>query len=158
MDNGERDNDAGGLSVQSATWADIMHLPEMLRPEIVGGQIHYKATARARHGNTLTELSRRLPSKPDAAGRGGWWILFDVDVCLDTANYVRPDLAGWRKERLPVLPDQWPVQTLPDWVCEVLSPTTSAYDRGKKPQLTPKPVCRGIGSSTLSNAQSKSWS
>ncbi len=132
MDNGERDDPTNLPSDQPATWKDIMHLPEAQHAEIIGGQIHYKAMARARHGHTLTELSRRLPSKPDVDGRGGWWILLDVDICLDAANYVKPDISGWRMERLPELPDQWPVQTLPDWVCEVLSPTTSAYDRGKK--------------------------
>lgn len=43
-----------------------------------------------------------------------------------------PDLAGWRVERMPEIPDA-PAFTLPpDWVCEVLSPSTMRIDRLRK--------------------------
>lgn len=43
-----------------------------------------------------------------------------------------PDLAGWRRERLPELPDTVGIEVAPDWVCEVLSPSTRAYDVTEK--------------------------
>jgi Uma2 family endonuclease len=49
---------------------------------------------------------------------------------------VVPDLAGWRRERLPdTLLDadaDGAITVLPDWVCEVLSERTEHVDRGKK--------------------------
>jgi Uma2 family endonuclease len=43
-----------------------------------------------------------------------------------------PDLAGWRRKRLPALPAEAYMTFAPGWVCEVLSPSTEALDRGKK--------------------------
>ena len=128
MDHGERNQPSGNY----ATWEDIMHLPENLGAEIVGGRVHYKAMPRIRHGDAHDELRRQLPSNRSTVAPLGWWIASEVDVDLRTGSYVRPDLAGWRKEHLPELPDVWPLAVLPDWVCEVLSPSTSAYDRGEK--------------------------
>ena len=45
---------------------------------------------------------------------------------------VVPDLAGWRRERLPAMPEEAFFSLAPDWVCEVLSPSTERIDRGRK--------------------------
>src|SRR5262249_39252990 len=66
-------------------------------------------------------------------GPGGWWIFVEVDVQLGE-RIVRPDLSGWRKERLPE-PDQRPIPVVPDWICEVLSESNEAHDRVKKRHL-----------------------
>ncbi|MBI4953655.1 MAG: Uma2 family endonuclease [Myxococcales bacterium] len=63
----------------------------------------------------------------DSGGPGGWWIFADVDVGLG-ADVVRPDLSGWRRERLPE-PDVRPIAVTPGWVCEILSPSNEAHDR-----------------------------
>lgn len=67
----------------------------------------------------------------DAGGPGGWWILFEPELHL-SENVLVPDLAGWRRERMPVVPADAFLTLPPDWVCEVLSPTTSRHDRTKK--------------------------
>jgi Uma2 family endonuclease len=61
-------------------------------------------------------------------GPGGWWILPEVDVRLAPHDVVRPDLAGWRRERLP---EPWgvrPIDVVPDWTCEVVSPSNARHD------------------------------
>jgi Uma2 family endonuclease len=67
-------------------------------------------------------------------GPGGWWIFLEVDVALDKHEIVRPDLAGFRRERLPK-PDVRPIHVVPDWICEILSPSNEAHDRVTKKRL-----------------------
>lgn len=64
-------------------------------------------------------------------GPGGWWILIEPELHLN-AEILVPDLAGWRRERLPELPDAAWIETPPDWACEVLSPKTARIDRTVK--------------------------
>jgi len=120
-------------SERLATWEDIVHLPEKPRAEIIAGKIHFDVAPRMRHGyvtgRILSALSRRNGS---ADGPTGWWIGTDIDIRLTPHDIVRPDLAGWRKERMPVMTDDFPVELLPDWVCEVLSPPSEVYDRKAK--------------------------
>lgn len=61
--------------------------------------------------------------------------LVEVDVALSLHDVVRPDLAGWRRERLPRPGSKRPIEVVPDWVCEVLSPTSAARDRVTKRAL-----------------------
>ena len=63
-----------------------------------------------------------------SGGPGGWWILIEPEVHLGDDVFV-PDVVGWRRERLPVFPKDDAFATLaPDWVCEVLSPSTRTFD------------------------------
>jgi Uma2 family endonuclease len=59
------------------------------------------------------------------------WILDEPELHLGT-HVVVPDVAGWRRERMPVLPDEAFFAIVPDWVCEVLSPSTERIDRARK--------------------------
>lgn len=65
------------------------------------------------------------------AGPGGWWVLIEPELHLGNDVLV-PDVAAWRKERMPVLPDVPAFSVAPDWVCEVISPSTGSIDRAKK--------------------------
>ena len=60
-------------------------------------------------------------------GPGGWWIIFEPELHLGEDILV-PDLAGWRRERMPDYPDTAFVSLPPDWVCEVLSASTRRLD------------------------------
>lgn len=66
-------------------------------------------------------------------GPGGWWILVEPEIHFvrDTEVLV-PDLAGWRRERMPRLPNDQRIEVVPDWVCEILSPSTARKDRMTK--------------------------
>ena len=73
----------------------------------------------------------RNPFDRGRGGPGGWRILFEPELHL-RADVLVPDLAGWRRERLPSLPSEAYFSLPPDWVCEVLSPSTASVDRVKK--------------------------
>jgi Uma2 family endonuclease len=119
------------------TYADLLALPEDVRAEIIRGQIVPMPAPRPSHSKAQGALRRFLggPFDDDDGhdGPGGWWIFIEVDIQLG-AEVVRPDLAGWRRERL-VEPDVRPIAIAPDWVCEVLSPSNQARDRVTKQKI-----------------------
>lgn len=108
-------------------------LPSNLVAELVGGEL--VDSLRPRMGQTLAAsvLLGMLsgPFMTRRRGPGGWWLLFAPELHLD-GEIIVPELAGWRRERLPELPDVTVMTLAPDWVCEVLSPETLALDRGLK--------------------------
>ena len=71
------------------------------------------------------------PLRRGRGGPGGWWILDEPELHFGE-QVVVPDLAGWRRERMPAIPDEAFFALAPDWVCEVLSPSTERIDRGRK--------------------------
>jgi Uma2 family endonuclease len=116
------------------TWEDIVHLPEHEQPEIVGGKPYYRAGPRNHHGRTLARLTAKVVAADSPGLLDGWWICGEATVRLTPHQIVCPDLVGWRRSRLPELPNDWPCDIRPDWVCEVLSPSNAWYDRGPKAQ------------------------
>ena len=73
---------------------------------------------------------RRGPGGP---GRpGGWVLMIEPELHLEGEDPIIPDIAGWLGERMPLIPRTAAVKLPPDWVCEVLSPSTARYDRGVK--------------------------
>jgi Uma2 family endonuclease len=120
------------------TYDDLLAQPDDARMEIVAGQLETLPAPSPRHSNVQGALRRFIggPFHDDHGfdGPGGWWIFLEVDLELTRHDVVRPDLAGWRRERL-LDPDQRPLRTAPDWVCEILSPSTSARDRTVKKRL-----------------------
>lgn len=103
--------------------------------EIVRGVIVEKASPSYEHGESQQALSQLVgPFRRDGAGEGpgGWWIALEVDIELEAHEIYRPDLVGWRRDRVRERPRGWPVRIRPDWVCEILSPSTAARDLGPK--------------------------
>lgn len=86
-----------------------------------------------RHAVVASSLGAALapPFQFGDGGPGGWWILDEPELHLGE-DIVVPDLAGWRRERLPAIPDEAYFTLPPDWVCEILSPSTSRIDRTRK--------------------------
>lgn len=117
------------------TWEDIMHLPEQEQPELIAGQPYARAIARGTHGRMIGELYKQVSQPDGRVNKDGWWISIEPAIRLSPHDVVGPDLAGWRKSRLAELPDDWPLDVRPDWVCEVLSPGTARHDRSVKAQL-----------------------
>ena len=123
-----------------ATYEDLLALPEGTRAEIVAGALQLSPSPRPRHSRTQRALGsfigRPFDDDDGHGGPGGWWILTEVDVRLSPHDIVRPDLAGWRRERLGADPwDTLPIDVIPDWICEVLSPGNAAHDRVTKRRL-----------------------
>ena len=87
-----------------------------------------------RHGSAQSELSGLLvgPYGRRRGGPGGWRFASEVEIAFTLSEVYRPDVAGWRRERLPAIPEEWPIAVRPDWVCEILSPSNPENDLFKK--------------------------
>ena len=120
-----------------ATYADIEALPEHLVGEIVAGSLHVSPRPAAIHARAASKLGGQLDGPFDSGrgGPGGWIILDEPELHL-VEDVVVPDLAGWRRERMPELPVVKWFELAPDWVCEVLSPSTHGFDRVEKLQVS----------------------
>lgn len=116
--------------VKAATYADLFALPENLVAEIINGNLYTQPRPAPRHSRASSALGGELtyPFDKGYNGPGGWWILDEPELHLGMDILV-PDLAGWRRERLPSLPETAFFELAPDWVCEVLSPGTEKQDR-----------------------------
>jgi Uma2 family endonuclease len=109
-------------------------VPEHQRAEIIDGTLYVSPRPAPRHANATSVLGAELngPFQRGRGGPGGWWILDEPELHLVALEPMAPDLAGWRKERMPDLPETAFFTLAPDWICEVLSKSTEAVDRTKK--------------------------
>lgn len=116
-----------------ATYADIEALPPNLVGEIVDGELYITPRPPPRHGYAQTSLgtwvSRHFGHLEGEAAV--FWILPEVEVHLEQDVLV-PDLGGWRRETMPVLPDEAYMRAPPNWICEILRPSTQALERVTK--------------------------
>ena len=126
------------LKTDADLYAQLCALPPGLTGEIIAGKLHAQPRPAGPHAVSASTLGGELynPFQRGKGGPGGWWILDepeihfirDVEVCV-------PDLAGWRRERMPKIPKGHRFEIAPDWVCEVLSPRTARTDRVEKMPL-----------------------
>lgn len=123
-------------SIRKATYADLKALPENMVGEIIHGVLEAQPRPAPRHSAATLRLGSRLGDPFDfgEGGPGGWIFLVEPELHLGP-DIVVPDLAGWRRETLPQLPKTAWIETRPDWVCEVLSPSTARLDRGAKREI-----------------------
>jgi Uma2 family endonuclease len=123
--------------LQLATAADLRALGEERRfHEVIGGELVRKANPSGEHGAAQAAVAGSLfgPFNRGPGGRwpGGWWFQTEVEVELETHEVYRPDVVGWRRDRVPERPIGNPVTVRPDWVCEVLSPSNPKDDQVTK--------------------------
>jgi Uma2 family endonuclease len=113
-----------------ATYEDLCQVPDHQRAQIIHGQLIVLPRPAPKHARAPSIMGGKLiPSYDEgSSGPGGWWILDEPELHLDRHILV-PDLAGWRRERLPSLPETAFFELAPDWICEVLSPATARTDR-----------------------------
>lgn len=118
-----------------ATYEDLLEAPDHLVAEIVDGELYATPRPASPHARAASAIGQdlgpfdRRPGSP--GGPGGWWILDEPELHL-SAEVLVPDLAGWRHERMPTIPNVAHFALAPDWVCEVVSPTTGRLDRAQK--------------------------
>lgn len=112
------------------TYEDILALGEDVHAEILNGELFIHASPSWQHGDASGSVMMELgkPFKRGDGGPGGWWLLQETDIVLSTGDVVRPDLLGIRRDRMPTLPDDRPLAVDPEFVCEILSPSTETYD------------------------------
>jgi len=117
-------------ALKPATYADLMAVPDNLVAEILAGGLYTSPRPAPRHALAASVIGADIgaPFHRGRGGPGGWWILFEPELHLGPDILV-PDFAGWRRERMPTLPDEAYFSLAPDWVCEVLSPSTGRIDR-----------------------------
>jgi Uma2 family endonuclease len=119
-----------------ATYDDVLAAPPHVIAEIVDGELVLSPRPASRHGAAASTLGEELgpPFKRGRGGPGGWIILDEPELHFSDDVLV-PDLAGWRRDRMPLLPDAPFITLSPDWVCEVLSPGSARTDRKLKRPL-----------------------
>lgn len=117
-----------------ATYEDLCRVPPPLLAQIVHGELITLPRPAPRHALAASSLGDELMGpfqKGRGGGPGGWWILDEPELHL-SADVLVPDLAGWRRARMPALPETAYFALSPDWICEVLSPATAQLDRVDK--------------------------
>jgi Uma2 family endonuclease len=116
-----------------AVYADVIAAPENKVAEIVEGSFYLSPRPAPRHSHAASVLGGDLNDAfhRGRRGPGGWWILDEPELHL-IGDVLVPDIAGWRRERLPELPEGPGIEIAPDWLCEVLSPSTKTFDRRQK--------------------------
>jgi Putative restriction endonuclease len=123
-------------AVKPATYQDIVALPENLVGEIIRSVLHTHPRPAPRHALAYSSLGVELggPFQRGKNGPGGWWILDEPELHLG-ADVLVPNLAGWKRQRMPKLPDGAWFELSPEWICEILSPSTAKIDRAEKMPL-----------------------
>jgi Uma2 family endonuclease len=116
-----------------ATAADVETWTRSKYVEVIGGELVEKAAPSGDHANTQAGLVEHLRARfhRDRGGGdrpGGWWILTEATIELETHEVYQPDVSGWRRARVAERPRGMPVRVPPDWVCEILSPSNARYD------------------------------
>ena len=121
---------------REASYEDLLKVPSYLVAEILQGQLYTHPRPAPKHAHATSALDGKLfePFNSGRGGPGGWWILMEPELHVGKDILV-PDIAGWRRERMPKLPDTAWFELAPDWVCEILSPSTAQTDRSTKMPL-----------------------
>ncbi len=111
-------------------YRQLINLPETVTGEIINGELHTQPRPAPPHALAASILGGELhqPFFKGRGGPGGWWIIDEPEIHLD-AEVVVPDIAGWKNDRMPALPETAFFSMPPDWVCEVLSQSTVRKDR-----------------------------
>jgi len=116
--------------LKPATYEDLSKVPDGMIAEIISGTLYTQPRPASPHVLASKRLTTRLDSAFDLGetGPGGWTILPEPEVHFSATDIYAPDLAGWRADTMPEFENVAHFKTVPDWVCEVLSPRTKTYD------------------------------
>ncbi len=132
-----------------AGYEDVLRAPEHMVAEVIEGDLHLSPRPGGPHAMAFTAIVAELrnPFGRGKGGPGGWIIIAEPELHLGNEPAILvPDVAGWRKERMPSVPNEAYFSLAPDWVCEIVSPSTGRFDRIKK---LPFYATQGIGHAWL---------
>ncbi|MFP5212662.1 MAG: Uma2 family endonuclease [Acidobacteriota bacterium] len=121
-------------ATRKATHDDLYRLPDNMIGEIVSGELIATPRPSRSHALAASLLGGEI-IPPYCHGRGGgpggWVIILKPEISLG-ADILVPDLAGWKRENYPANePHNW-ISVPPDWICEILSPSTARLDKTRK--------------------------
>jgi Uma2 family endonuclease len=118
-----------------SVYEQFLAVPPHMVAEIIHGTLRTFPRPAPKHARASSRLGVKLgpfdSDDGDDGGPGGWVILDEPELRLH-GHILVPDLAGWRSPRMPELPETSFFEVVPDWICEVLSPSTAATDRAEK--------------------------
>ncbi len=118
-----------------ATYEDLERVPDRLVAELIDGELFTSPRPASPHAyassGLLADVRHGFNGPPRTGRPGGWWIVHEPELHLGR-NVLVPDVAGWRLTTLPEFPVAPAIRTAPDWVCEVVSPSTARLDRLRK--------------------------
>ena len=125
---------AHAMVQRRATYEDVLAVPERFVAEIINGELRVHPRPAPKHANATSGIGARLHRafQDGDGGPGGFWVIDEPELHLETEDILVPDIAAWRVERMPELPETAYFTVVPDWICEVLSPSTAAEDRADK--------------------------
>lgn len=127
----------GAIARPAVSYQDVLDAPDGQVAQIVNGVFYLQAQPAPPH-NAVERglLAALIPAfERGRGGPGGWWIIPEPELHFGNRDYrtLVPDLAGWCRDRLPEFPASWAeLKVTPDWVCEILSPSTARLDRIEK--------------------------
>lgn len=123
-------------AAKRATYDDVLNAPAHVVAELIDGVLETHPRPVPKHAVSAARLGMSLggPFDLGSGGPGGWLFMVEPELHLGH-DVVVPDLAAWRRERMPVVPDEAYVTLAPDWVCEILSPSTEMLDRNAKRRI-----------------------
>ncbi len=123
---------AADAAKRRATYQDVLDAPDHVVAEVVDGELRLSPRPRSIHARAASRLGAALdgPFDRGLSGPGGWILLDEPELQLP--DIVVPDIGGWRRSRMPEMPDEPYFTLAPDWICEVLSPSTEDFDRTDK--------------------------
>ena len=116
---------------KGATYDDLRAVPDNFVAEMFDGELYASPRPAVPHAHAASVLGAKLGGPFHRSGPGGWVLLDEPELHFGSDVLV-PDLAGWRRARMPRAPAEAYITLAPDWICEVLSASTEALDRGKK--------------------------
>lgn len=119
---------------RTVAYEDLYAIPEHMTGEILGGELVATPRPSRRHAFAASSLDKKIGpfyQFGEGGAPGGWIILFEPEIKLGN-DLVVPDLAGWRKERFPFDEEHNWISAAPQWICEVLSPSTVHADKIRK--------------------------
>lgn len=118
---------------EHATYEDLLQVPDTMVAELIEGELFASPRPGGPHTIAFSALGGFLvPSYQfGRGGPGGWWIFDEPEVHFGR-NVLVPDIGGWRRERMAQPPQNHVFTIVPDWICEVISPSSGRLDRMKK--------------------------
>jgi Uma2 family endonuclease len=125
------------VAKRKATYEDLYNIPENMTGEIIAGELIVTPRPSRKHGFCVTALGTAVTGQyqfGQGGGPGGWVIIIEPELGLGE-NIVVPDLAGWKRERFPFQEESNWISVVPNWICEILSPSTLRNDKVKKMPL-----------------------